>query len=81
VPTTIRVDGFENVDLYACNAREINAPSSCWLEEKNTIYQHEECFYKIGYYTYMLGGITCLFGAKKLSTIQSWEDRLDKSRI
>jgi hypothetical protein len=29
VPTTIRVDGFENVDLYACNAREINAPSSC----------------------------------------------------
>jgi hypothetical protein len=29
VPTTIRVDGFENVDLYACNAREIIAPSSC----------------------------------------------------
>ena len=29
VPTTIRVDGFENVDFYACNAREIIAPSSC----------------------------------------------------
>ena len=43
VPTTIRVDGFENVDLYACNAREIIAPSSCWLEgEENTIYQHED---------------------------------------
>jgi hypothetical protein len=29
VPTTIRVDRLENVDLYACNAREIIAPSSC----------------------------------------------------
>jgi hypothetical protein len=29
VPTTIRVDGFENVDFYACNAREIIPPSSC----------------------------------------------------
>ena len=28
VPTTIRVDGFENVDFYACNASEIIAPSS-----------------------------------------------------
>jgi hypothetical protein len=27
VPTTIRVDGFENVDFYACNASEIIAPS------------------------------------------------------
>jgi hypothetical protein len=45
VPTTIRVDGFENVDLYACNAMEIIAPSSCWLEEKNTIHQHGRCFY------------------------------------
>jgi hypothetical protein len=28
VPTTIRVDGFENVDFYACNAREIIPRSS-----------------------------------------------------
>ena len=34
VPTTIRVDGFENVDVYACNAMEIIAPSSCWLGEE-----------------------------------------------
>jgi hypothetical protein len=26
VPATIRVDGFENVDFYACNAREIFPP-------------------------------------------------------
>jgi hypothetical protein len=32
VPTTIRVDGFENVDFYACNAREIIPPSSCWIK-------------------------------------------------
>jgi hypothetical protein len=29
VPITIRVDGFENVDFYACNAIEIIPPSSC----------------------------------------------------
>jgi len=29
VPTTIRVDGFESVDFYACNAGEIVPPSSC----------------------------------------------------
>jgi hypothetical protein len=28
VPTTIRVDGFESVDFYACNAREIIPQSS-----------------------------------------------------
>ena len=39
MPTTIRVDGFESVDFYACNAGEIVPPSSCWLEEENTIYQ------------------------------------------
>ena len=26
VPTTVRVDGFESVDFYACNAREIIPP-------------------------------------------------------
>ena len=26
VPSTIRVDGFENIDFYACNAREIIPP-------------------------------------------------------
>jgi hypothetical protein len=26
VPTTVRVDGFERVDFYACNAREIIPP-------------------------------------------------------
>jgi hypothetical protein len=29
VPATIRVDGYENIDFYACNAREIIPPSSC----------------------------------------------------
>jgi hypothetical protein len=27
VPTTIRVDGFESIDFYACNAREIIPPN------------------------------------------------------
>jgi hypothetical protein len=26
VPTTIRVDGFESIDFYACNAIEIISP-------------------------------------------------------
>ena len=29
VPATIRVDGYESIDFYACNAREIIPPSSC----------------------------------------------------
>jgi hypothetical protein len=38
VPTTIRVDGFENVDIYACNAREIIPPLVDQKKEKKILF-------------------------------------------